>query len=231
MTNLAATTLSGGTVTNFVGDIAVSSTGVVSASGLDDNRIYEVTIRVSQGGQTFTETFSVITGTNAIDTVDGVLTAGDDVIFAQGDGDIILAGSGNDHVFGQSADDQIYGGLGSDVLSGGGGNDKFMFDTTLNAATNVDMIQDFNASASDKIGLDDAIFSGFVGQTGLMSGQFVANAGGTAVGAGAQIIYNTATGQLIYDSNGELDGGATEFAVIDLAGRSGIVDAADFLIF
>jgi Ca2+-binding RTX toxin-like protein len=78
------------------------------------------------------------------------------------DGDIILAGSGNDHVFGQANDDQICGGIGNDILSVGGGNDKFIFNTALNSSTNLNRIQDFTASANDKIGLDDAIFSGFV---------------------------------------------------------------------
>jgi Ca2+-binding RTX toxin-like protein len=177
---------------------------------VDDNRIYEVAVRVSQGGATFTETFSVITGTNTIDTVDGASTAGDDVIFAQGDGDIILAGSGNDHIFGQADDDQICGGIGNDILSGGGRNDTFTFNTALDSSTNLVRIQDFTASANDKIELDDAIFSGFAGQTGITLAQFVANGGGIAGGTGAQINFNTNTGELIYDLNSELEGGATK---------------------
>jgi Ca2+-binding RTX toxin-like protein len=59
-------------------------------------------VKVTDGLSTFSETFSIITGTNNQDTVPSGAQAGDDVILAQGDDDVIFAGSGNDTVFGQS---------------------------------------------------------------------------------------------------------------------------------
>ena len=145
--------------TNFAGDLTVSSSGVISASNLDDDRVYDLTVQVTQGTSTYSETFSVITGTNAGDTVGGTPALGDDVIFARGQGDIILAGSGNDTVFGQAAADQINGGSGNDTLYGGGGNDTFTYATTSDSQTgtsagnvpNYDAIMDFSPNTNTTV--------------------------------------------------------------------------------
>ena len=55
--------------------------------------------------------------------------------------------------------DQLQGMAGNDTLVGGAGNDKFLFNTALNAATNVDTITDMTAGV-DIIRLDDAHFVG-----------------------------------------------------------------------
>ena len=200
LTSLTATTLAGGAAANFAGDLTVSSAGVVSASNLDENRVYEMTVQVQQGTATFSEAFSVITGTNSggSDSIGGAYASGDDVIYARGQGDTILAGSGNDSVFGQAADDTIYGGDGNDLLVGGAGNDTFVFDTALNASTNVDSIQDFNANAGDKIHLDDNVFAQFsvLANTTLAVGDSVANSGGIAGDADDYILYDSSTGGL-----------------------------------
>ena len=231
LANLTATTLGGGVATGFAGDLTVSSSGVISASSLDENRVYEMTIQVAQGAATFTENFSVITGTNTgTDNINGAYVTGDDVIFARGNGDTILAGSGNDTVFGQQGDDQIHGGIGNDMLSGGGGNDTFYFDTPLDAATNVDTITDFNASTGDKIALDQTIFTLLTVGSPLDSANFVANGGGVAVDANDYILYDSATGNLFYDADGSGAGAKVQFSTLTVAGVSGTVDSADFTV-
>jgi len=240
MTGLSATVRSTGSAApatgndGYTGDISISSSGVISASGLNDNRNYQVTFTATQNGNTFSEIFHVITGTNAIENIGGPSTTGDDVIFAQGDSDIILAGSGNDTVFGQAGADQIHGGSGIDVLFGGGGDDAFYFESALNSLTNVDTIKDFDVGGgTDKIALDDAIFSAFTGQTALSQGQFVSNANGTAVGTGSQIIYNSSTGALYYDADGAGNAyEAVQFATLTLGkdGFTGTLNASDFFI-
>ncbi len=235
LAGLTATTLAGGVAANFAGDLAVSSAGVISASNLDEDRVYEATIQVTQGAATFTETFSVITGTNSgpgTDTINGGYVTGDDVIFARGASDAIFAGSGNDTVFGQSGDDQIHGELGNDTLTGGAGNDIFYFDTALNAATNVDTITDFNANTGDRIHLDDDIFSAFLvgADTTLAAANFRASSGGNAADSNDFILYDTATGNLFYDADGSGAGAKVLFATLTLAGVSGTVDATDFTI-
>ncbi|WP_394893684.1 beta strand repeat-containing protein [Mesorhizobium sp. AaZ16] len=230
LTGLAATTLTGGVAADFAGDLAVSSTGVISASNLDDNRVYELTVQVTQGAATFSESFSVITGTNAGETVSGGYASGDDVIFAQGAADTVLAGSGNDTVFGQSNNDHIHGGTGNDSLTGGGGDDTFYFDTTLDATTNVDTINDFGANNNDKIWLDNAIFSQLTSTGTLSASTFVSNAGGTAVDGNDYILYDTNNGSLFYDADGSGAGAKMQFATLTLTGISGTVDANDFLV-
>jgi Ca2+-binding RTX toxin-like protein len=235
VTSLTATDLRGEPVTGFAGDITITSGGDVSAQGLDGNRRYTVTFTITQDGNTFSEVFSVITGTNGVETIVGI--NGDDVIFADGAGDTLAGGLGNDTLFGQSGDDRILGGAGNDVLWGGSGEDSFVFDTALNSSTNVDVIRDFEAGgngnrSTDRIVLDDAIFTAFANQQGLTEGQFVANANGTAVGTGAQIIFNTSTGTLVYDADGVGMGAGTHFATLTLGSGalSGTLDFTDFII-
>jgi Ca2+-binding RTX toxin-like protein len=229
LVTLTATTLAGGVASNFAGDLTVSSTGLISASNLDDDRVYELTVQVTQGVATFSETFSVITGSNSIDNIDGGYASGDDVIFAQGQGDIILAGSGNDTVFGQAADDQIHGGTGNDTLTGGGGNDTFFFDTALNATTNIDTITDFNANTGDKVALDHAIFTQLAITPALAAANFAANAGGTATDANDYVLYDTSNGRIYYDADGNGAGVRIQFGVLTLP-VSGTVDASDFTV-
>ena len=94
---------------------------------------------------------------------------------------------------------------------GGIGGDQFVFNTALNAATNVDRVTDFNAAA-DTIVLENAIVTTIVGTGTLTAAQFVANATGTAQDADDCIVYETNTGSVFFDSNGNAAGGAIQFA-------------------
>ena len=123
-----------------------------------------------------------------------------------------ITGSANaDTITGGTGGDTIAAGGGNDILTGGTGSDQFVFNTALNAATNVDQITDFNVAA-DTIILENAIFSTIVGTGTLTAAQFVANTAGTAQDASDRIVYETDTGKLFYDSNGNAAGGATQFA-------------------
>src|SRR5687768_7763774 len=153
-----------------------------------------MSVQVTQGTATFTEIFSVITGTNSSNTIDGPYATGDDVIFTRGAGDTILAGSGNDTVFGQQDNDHLHGGSGNDVLTGGAGNDTFYFDTALDPTANVDTIKDFNAGNADKIAMDQTIFTMLTVAGPLAPANFAANAGGAAADADDHVLYDTGTG-------------------------------------
>jgi serralysin len=140
---------------------------------------------------------------------------------------ILSGGTGNDVINGGAGNDALYGGLGNDILAGAQGNDAFFFDTTLNAATNVDQISDFTNAAgnNDVFRLDNAVFAG------LPAGVLAANR--FHVGAGAhdaddRIIYNQATGDLFFDSNGNAAGGATKFAHLS---NHAVLTSADFVVF
>jgi Ca2+-binding RTX toxin-like protein len=112
-------------------------------------------------------------------------------------------------ILGNQGNNVITGGGGGDLLAGYGGNDTFAFTAALGAG-NVDSIIDFEAGA-DKIALDDAIFAA-IGAT-LDAGEFVI--GGAAADANDRIIYESATGELFYDADGNGAGAAVLFAVIE----------------
>jgi len=229
---VSATTLAGAAQGMGANELVVNaSTGAVSSSGLQDNRIY--TLTVTAAGHT--ETFRIFTGTNGADTMTG--TAQDDIFFARGDGDTILAGAGDDTVFGQQGADIIKGGPGNDILTGGGGDDQFHFDSPLNAATNVDHITDFSPTG-DLLYLSKAVFSGLATAAGpnpagtvLQASDFlsVASNGGDAAAGGAHIIYDQATGNLYYDADGGSSANRTLFAVLDTKPTTGF-DAGDFRV-
>jgi len=105
--------------------------------------------------------------------------------------------------------DLLQGGGGNDVLLGGGGADTFLFNTALNAVSNVDQIRGF--SAQDTIQLENAVFSSL--QVGdLAAGAFVL--GTAARQADDRIIYNRDTGALSYDADGSGSGAAVQFATL-----------------
>ena len=91
-----------------------------------------------------------------------------------------------------------------------GGNNLFLFNTTLNAAANVDTITDFSVAA-DLIGLDHAIFSA-LGAGNLAASAFTVGAAATT--AAQHIIYNAATGALYYDPDGLGGAAQTQFATL-----------------
>ena len=120
---------------------------------------------------------------------------------------------GNDDLHGFGGNDRLYGGSGNDTLAGGTGSDIFVFRDTLNATTNLDTITDFNVAA-DTVHLENAIFTALSATGTLAAGAFKANATGLATQSDDRIIYETDTGKLFYDTNGNADGGAIQFALL-----------------
>jgi len=114
-------------------------------------------------------------------------------------------------VRGNDGNNVINGGDGNDTLTGLAGLDSYLFDTPLSGATNVDGIVGFTV-ADDTILLDDAIF-GAIGLGTLAGSQFVI--GAAALDANHRIIYNDATGALLYDSDGSGAAAAIQFAQVD----------------
>jgi Ca2+-binding RTX toxin-like protein len=111
-------------------------------------------------------------------------------------------------IVGNQGDNRIAGGAGSDRLYGNGGHDGFVFDSPLDAATNVDVIGDFNVN-DDGIHLENQIFGAFA-HGPLAAERFVI--GPAALDASDTLIYNPANGALLYDVDGSGPGAAIQFA-------------------
>ena len=113
-------------------------------------------------------------------------------------------------LFGNNGANLLDGKGGTDILVGSAGGDSFAFTSALGAA-NVDRIVDF-AGGSDRIALDDAIFTGLGGPGTLAAGAFAT--GAAAADADDRIIYNGATGALLFDADGVGGGAAVQFATL-----------------
>jgi serralysin len=140
--------------------------------------------------------------------------------------DNVFGNSANNIVNGVAGNDLIKGYGGNDTLTGGAGADTFNFNTALDAATNVDTISDFNV-ADDTVQLDNVVFAALAATGALAPGFFRANATGTAQDSNDHIVYETDTGKLFYDADGNGAGAAIQFAT--LAGNPAIT-AADFVV-
>jgi Ca2+-binding RTX toxin-like protein len=119
--------------------------------------------------------------------------------------------AGNDSLRGMGGNDRLYGSDGNDTLAGGGGNDIFVFNTALNASTNVDTITDFSAPA-DTIWLEDAIFTTLTTRGALAASAF--HIGTSATTAAQHVLYNATTGWLSYDADGNGAAAAIHFATL-----------------
>ena len=186
---------------------ASSAAGVTVSLAIQDG----VTAQNTLGAGTDTLSgFENLTGSAFNDTLTGSSLA--NVIMGGAGNDIINGGAGNDNLQGGAGTDTLKGGAGNDTLTGGTDADEFVFDTALNALTNVDDITDFEVGI-DQIGLENSIFTKLAA-TGTLSADFF------HVGAGAAdlndfIIYDDATGALYYDSNGSAAGQQVQFAHLD----------------
>lgn len=165
-------------------------------------------------------------------TVENLLLTGANVINGTGNGlNNTLTGNAAANVLnGGTGNDFLIGAGGNDTLIGGIGNDQFVFNSAPNAATNRDSIADFNVVA-DTIRLENTgagLFNALANGV-LSAAAFKANAIGMATDADDRIIYNTVTGALFYDTNGNVAGGSVQFATLTSAVKP-VLTAADFLV-
>jgi Ca2+-binding RTX toxin-like protein len=151
-------------------------------------------------------------GTDTVFSISGFNLASNganvEVLKLRGTANLSAAGNAlNNTIVGHAGANSLNGVAGSDTLVGGQGDDTFRFTTALGT---IDRIADFTV-ADDTIALENAIF------TGLAVGTLPAAAfriGAAAADADDRITYNSATGALIFDSNGNAAGGAQQFAAL-----------------
>lgn len=137
----------------------------------------------------------------------------------------VLSGlNANDTLNGGGGNDILSGGRGRDVLTGGAGYDRFVFDTAPSSISNADRITDFSV-VFDTLGLSRGAFSALKGLPGVSSKNFVK--GTAAIDADDFLIYNSGTGTLTYDSNGNASGGTFLIATLS---KGLALTHADFML-
>lgn len=134
--------------------------------------------------------------------------------------------AGDDTLSGGGGDDILAGGSGNDILTGGEGNDEFVFVAPL-SATNIDTINDFD-TVSEYIYLAKNIFSKFKHPGKPTAGNVVAGDQVQAQDADDYLLFDTATGALYYDPDGNGSKAAMQFAT--LVGVDSPLSATNFFI-
>jgi Ca2+-binding RTX toxin-like protein len=175
------------------------------------------------------------TGSNGVDTVQSSVSfslSGSKALGAvenlalTGSGSSNINGAGNglaNDMSGTRGNNDLMGLGGNDELTGGRGADTFVFSAALNGFSNVDTITDFNV-ADDTMRLENAFM------TALSTGQLGAAAfhiGASAADASDRIVYNSGTGSVFYDADGNGAGAAIRFAQLD---TGLLLTSADFFI-
>ncbi|MFN0194283.1 MAG: beta strand repeat-containing protein [Aestuariivirga sp.] len=161
-------------------------------------------------GDTLLVGFDNIIGSNFGDSLSG--NNFNNVILGRDGIDNIFAALGNDTVNGGIGNDIIRGGGGADHLTGGLGNDVFYY---VSSSEGSDTISDFRNIVGD-----NDVFR-FLGSAfgalpagALAANRFLADAGGVATTADHHFMYETDTGILRYDADGNGVGAAVIIATV-----------------
>jgi Ca2+-binding RTX toxin-like protein len=163
---------------------------------------------------------------SASDFTFDALSADDQVLVGTIDDDTLDGGLGNDSITGAEGNDSLLGGSGNDVLAGESGNDTLNggtgadhFEFALIGGSDDDVIEDFTSGA-DVIDIGTEItgatyaagvvitVADFVAWDSVVDGTAVDN---VAVDATDHFLYDTSSGELYYDEDGN---GAASAALI-----------------
>ncbi|MBD0413673.1 S8 family serine peptidase [Oryzicola mucosus] len=218
-TGNAQANLIDGTSGNNVLDGKAGADKIVGHSGNDtyyvDNAGDNVVEASGEGNDKIISTVSYSLAGRYVETLDLV-----------GTGNINATGNKLNNVLdGNNGNNILNGMAGSDTLLGKGGADTFVFDQAL-GATNVDTITDFYAP-DDSIRLDNAVFLGLT-DGALASPAFRANTTGLAGDASDRIIYETDTGELYFDRDG--NGTTYDPVLFAILSNKAAIGYQDFLV-
>ena len=185
---------------NAQGDDKIAGVESINASQATDS----VSINLSNQ----TENITVVGSKVAADTI--IAGHGADWLLGSGGADFLNGRGGADTIYGGNGADTLIGGAGNDWLEADSGQDTVVFNTALNASTNVDFVS-LQVWEKDIFQLENSVF------TELKTGTLAAGAfyiGATAHDTNDRIIYNQSTGALSYDADGSYSGKAVPFATI-----------------
>jgi serralysin len=167
-------------VENYVNDLTLTDNGTPVAILIEGNNLNNI---LKSSSTSWSSISTILT------TINNEKESKEE-FYGLGGSDTIIAGGG---------DDLLSGGVGNDRLTGGAGADQFLFDTLLNAKTNIDIITDFTRN-EDHITLSREVFLSL--DSTLESQNFIANATGSAADVDDFLIFNTKTKTLSYDADG-----------------------------
>jgi Ca2+-binding RTX toxin-like protein len=194
-------------------------TGIDTMTGGTGNDTYIVDSLSDQVNEKYLEGTDTV-----IASVNYVLGLNLENLYLSGSANITGTGNADANlIIGNAGNNTLAGKLGNDTLIGGDGLDVFVFDTAP-SASNRDTILNFIV-ADDTIQLNKSVFTALT-PGALAPGAFVT--GVAALDANDRIIYNSATGALLYDADGTGATAAVQFAT--LIGVVGTLSAADFVV-
>jgi Ca2+-binding RTX toxin-like protein/6-phosphogluconolactonase (cycloisomerase 2 family) len=199
-------------VGNALDNTITHTTGTASElTGLGGNDTYVVTvagdtiIEAAAGGTDTVQT--TLTNYTLANNVENLTFTGGGVHNGVGNtGDnVITGGALADALSGLNGNDTLIGGNGADLLIGGAGADIFRY---LGGETGLDRILDFT-SGSDKISLSAAFYT----VTGTLT--FESGTSPFATTANSTFLYDSSTGILSYDADGNGAGAAVQIAQLN----------------
>lgn len=154
-----------------------------------------------------------LTGSAGVDILYG--DSGDDVLIGNAGNDNLDGGQGNDTLLGGAGDDTLNGGDGNDTLTGGAGSDTFtLFGNNQVDRLGITTITDF-VSGFDKIMLINSdIYNYNNPRSSFLADELVQGAGAVALDANDHFIFDSTTGVLSFDSDGNGAAEAVQFATL-----------------
>jgi Ca2+-binding RTX toxin-like protein len=167
-----------------------------------------------------------ITGNAGNNLLEGF--AGSDTLNGAGGNDTLRGGVGADSLYGGSGNDLVDGGSGLDDLFGDAGDDVFVLQKL---ATDCDTIHDY-VVANDQLQVSSSLFGLGLAPGSNLGSMFASNASGMASNAAQRFIYNTTSGALYFDLDGNGAGAAVHIATVYSSGTTPAagLTAADFNI-
>lgn len=135
--------------------------------------------------------------------------------------DEIIGSNFNDKLAGYAGNDLINGGKGKDFIVGGTGSDLFQF--THVGVRDADNVTDFSTGV-DKIQLDTSVFTQLPGE--LNASILIESTAPKALEADDRLLFDTASGKLYYDADG--NGSGKALLIAKLTGVQDI-DINDFV--
>lgn len=165
----------------------------------------------------------VLTGTAGISGTGNALA---NVLTGNDGANALFGREGKDTLIGGAGADRLSGGVQADKLTGGLGADSFVFDV-LSPSADRDTVTDF-VGGTDRIEFDRSVFTAFAADP---AGQLSASAfyvGTAAASVDHHLIYNPATGALLYDADGK--GGAAQIQIAILSGLPALAAGDIWLI-